>query len=1235
MRGGLLGSGLGIGVLALLLVLRSSAPTPQGPSAPLPREATAQSQIPANASAPQQVGPWKASQEHFAGIADCGAEKPSSPAPQPKTANRKARGLAELQGLRRTRWCIPDSMSALAVIAVVSDPGRSQLPLFFDHSVEAIELASESVNYVHDRYWFPWQLDVKEQFSDYASQTSAVRERRERLKQPGVMLFRWNGDRHENKPGLLYVFLVGDSPAAGMNGLQFTEAVDYVKEICSLNPNGAGCGPDAPLRVMGPTFSGSLDSLVHLTGADDTDKFIAYSGTVSSECAQENLYLRSHSDSSPCPAQSGTDGGPKNLAFRTLVNSSEFSVQRLLAFLKGKHHIRCDGGPPEVAILSEAGTAYGSAEKSTIATRDASAEKTSDSSLAKYDCPYVSFSYPREISSLRNAYQLNSQAPQPDTNGNSARPFLPLNLSEQAGQQGDEPPDFSHSQGPLSKEAVLMKYAAELRRAHYRFIGISGSNVLDVLFLADFLRRSYPDSRLFIILGSDLMFERELDNASYIGTLTVSTYPLIADNLDWTEGQKDWQGPRRRARLPFPDQFEEGEYNALLLTFREVLHQDDPQPYEMNLPFSSSDKASADSTEHLPLWVAAVGSGGFWPVEILDPLHSPSINKSLAYLPSSAFTQAWQGMVVLLFMVAVVHILVLLTASPVAPHFRGFALIRAVSAQRLFFIHSAGSSLALALFMIIIPWISYAGSGQGLIALFVLLALIAIAGLPLTSGLVTLNFWLRWRQDGKEKTERLSPTQFCWRMSSFLVVWIAACIGGFYWFRLFEKSSDNSLYGLFFAFRTVHLTTGVSPLVPMLMALAGIYIWSVFEAWRLSFNEHLRPRLDPGISENSHLPGTGAEKQVACSISFFFLQWKYVIIFCVVFAIWLLLFQPLHAFELFERPPFEYIYEVMLFVLVAIMLSRGLRFGQIWSELRKLLLALEFSRMRVAFTRLKSPGWSPIWKQGTAEAEFTNIKHSLETLQQIINCNPDISSDVQGKIETAKCLHQTTDNIGAELRKEQSLFPTVRTTQEYSRSGGALTSCFDQLETSFQALQTQLAVVLHSLWEMLEKHWNEDCLSLEESRDFTEDGREDHPDPCPDTENVWRIEEYVAQRYIAFIRGALIHMKHSLIFLGISFSLILVSLNIYSFEPHRTLVWSLTIIFFVVGFTVVRALMQMHRNHILSLITGTKPNELGTEFYLRVVGYGAVPLVTLIATHFPSIGHYLVSLVQPGLDALK
>jgi hypothetical protein len=108
-----------------------------------------------------------------------------------------------------------------------------------------------------------------------------------------------------------------------------------------------------------------------------------------------------------------------------------------------------------------------------------------------------------------------------------------------------------------------------------------------------------------------------------------------------------------------------------------------------------------------------------------------------------------------------------------------------------------------------------------------------------------------------------------------------------------------------------------------------------------------------------------------------------------------------------------------------------------------------------------------------------------------------------------------------------------------------------------------------------------------------------------------------------------------IIFLAVAFSLAMISLVIYSFEPHRELLWSVTALFITIGLAIMKVLIQMHRDDTLSYITATKPGRLDFAFFFHLVTLGVGPLVTLLATHFPGIGRYVISFLQPGLEALK
>ncbi|MFI5106295.1 MAG: hypothetical protein ACHP79_15340, partial [Terriglobales bacterium] len=239
------------------------------------------------------------------------------------------------------------------MIAIVPDPVHSHMSLVYDRSVEALQLAAESVGYVIDRYWLPWATPAAKN----SSAQQAAKDAGEKDSEPGLLMFRWNGDARQNgEPqnngsSVLYVFLVSDTSTAGINGEQFSNAVKYVGEVCG--PGSAGCGGKSGIRILGPTFSGSLDSLRRLTEHWSNQSFRAYSGTVSTRQAQVSLHVPGFEASQCREGDKGCTEPP--LRFRSLVTDSETAVNSFLQSLKDDNQIDCDDHP-EVAIFSEAAT---------------------------------------------------------------------------------------------------------------------------------------------------------------------------------------------------------------------------------------------------------------------------------------------------------------------------------------------------------------------------------------------------------------------------------------------------------------------------------------------------------------------------------------------------------------------------------------------------------------------------------------------------------------------------------------------------------------------------------------------------------------------------------------------------------------------------------------------------------------------------------------------------------------
>lgn len=102
-------------------------------------------------------------------------------------------------------------------------------------------------------------------------------------------------------------------------------------------------------------------------------------------------------------------------------------------------------------------------------------------------------------------------------------------------------------------------------------------------------------------------------------------------------------------------------------------------------------------------------------------------------------------------------------------------------------------------------------------------------------------------------------------------------------------------------------------------------------------------------------------------------------------------------------------------------------------------------------------------------------------------------------------------------------------------------------------------------------------------------------------------EELLVVRYVALIRAVLVNIRYLMIFVAAVFVLALIAWNSYPFQPHAFINWCFTIMLGIIGTGFVAVFAQMHRNAILSRITDSTPNELGWDFYLRIITFGAVP----------------------------
>jgi hypothetical protein len=136
--------------------------------------------------------------------------------------------------------------------------------------------------------------------------------------------------------------------------------------------------------------------------------------------------------------------------------------------------------------------------------------------------------------------------------------------------------------------------------------------------------------------------------------------------------------------------------------------------------------------------------------------------------------------------------------------------------------------------------------------------------------------------------------------------------------------------------------------------------------------------------------------------------------------------------------------------------------------------------------------------------------------------------------------------------------------------------------------------------------------------------------------NVFKANsELFALRYVIIIQAACRQIENLLVFVPVGFVLTLISLNSYPFQSGRVLGWFMASLLIAIGIAVGFMLAGAERDEVLSRLNGTTPGKIGKDFHMNMLSYGALPVLTVLAAQFPSIGSFLFSWVQPVLQALR
>jgi hypothetical protein len=1142
----------------------------------------------------RETGPWTAACSWFATDSRSTADRGESLGLEDHEPEKLGRSPQD--------WCLPEKPNAVRlqfVLVTIPDPVTTHMALYFDRTVEAIEAAAQRHSLFLTRHWLPWSLPGGSVAGGDTSENLRVNEILvdQRTTQPGVLIFTGPEPEPEDNRGTspqtrtprvearrtTFVFLVGESPTAGINKAQFKNAVAYETLLCD------SAGPteceNTPYRVVGPFFSGSVPSAIDLQAyldAQQQPRTIDFlSGSISS--STQGVILQRH-----------------GLSFDDTLRGDEDARKYLLEFLQHQGLLTENGS--NIAILQEDETKFGNMPVA--------------AAVADPAFPALHLiTFPRELSRLRNAAADSFGQPVITPGQDFLAPTEGVSWNwRDVGKGEDSVPSFSGAQEPLSQQAVLLAISDVIKKQKIQYVGIVATDIFDILFLSKFLKMTTPNTRLFVLDADLLMVNGGGESRELDGTLAVTTYPLIPRSDEWLKQTPELVAPGRSLNL-FPSRITQGIYDAVCLQLSpgggSQKNPPCPRAGGVNAPHVAAEQ---------PVWLTMVGRTGFWPVNLYEATRAAGVTAAatsatrrvgpqrIEFDPPDVTTVLLADSLLLW---GVVHLFGMcfgyVTGNPWLAQFRVRSRTdRGAHAQyQTYYLICATLALSAMLGLLAISiacvkrlggvsighvWFSPMPGG-----------FIAVVGLGLLAAAVGVAI--------RNHPERI-PRPI------FYLPWLAYGLSLIVWSWLSAGSEPENQ---FFSVRAFYLSNGVSPLLPLEFLLVIYYAW----AWSFIRKERLSESKQVRVPELAELGPAGTGLKDGCAM---LVEATDGLVFNPRVAAGLLLgfaaaiallIRPWESLKSVEGPRYDWYFLVMfLYICLLIGLVWG-RYMYIWNRMRWILRALERTPLRRAFSRLPENlySWSPLWYENAERRAYFISARSLECFQGIVR-RTGSPGDAEARLKTM------TTALGRVV--------ALDCIEAWS---GSTASRSDDRSVAVSDLQRILSDTASKILAYrLVPHWARQGGSDTLDDEYAEDAKRQAL--TSETELLFLQEEFVALRYVGLIHYETSQLKNLVMLLVSAFVLALASIGSYPFLGGRLLIWTMAAVFVLFGAGVIASFAQMARDAILSRLSGTDAGKLDLSFYLRVLSYGALPVLALLASQYPSVGRSLVSWLQPALNAM-
>jgi hypothetical protein len=451
-------------------------------------------------------------------------------------------------------------MSLTTVIATLPDWVDSSLKWTFDTEVDALQAAAAQLGYVSTVFDLP---ETSAPVGPGAAPDAGYRLPRLHETTPGALLFRSVPAGQSQDVKLLLILIVGETPTAGVHHRALTAAIQFVQlwhateQFTRAGAPPSPCqwtaldGRTAPLKILGPTYSGSAASL-RMVLEDTVGPLQSRAPQVSPTSPPPVLAdIVTPSASSLTNRDILTAVGTR---FRSVTHSDGEVLRALAGYLRSTDAgWGCGEG---AALLVEANTTWGRQflQNGSSSQSDCDQCKRGEQTRSPLSCA-VLVPFPIHISKLRSDPK---SAAAGNADPTTLRSQTVLDLADQTAP-ADRIPAVTPELTGASVELMIGGMFRAIERRDIKAIGILATDKRDHIYLAQQIAHRRPNVLSFTIESNLIYLHPEV--VGYLrGTLVASTYSL---------DERSQQMTRPHLANRFPQQFgssaAHGVFNALAM----------------------------------------------------------------------------------------------------------------------------------------------------------------------------------------------------------------------------------------------------------------------------------------------------------------------------------------------------------------------------------------------------------------------------------------------------------------------------------------------------------------------------------------------------------------------------------------------------------------------------------------------------------------------------------------------